>query len=107
MRSAGALHAEAEGDVLGDRHMREDRMVLEHHGDVPFARGEVRHLPFADEDAAAAGPFEACDDAQKRGLAASGGTEQHQEFLVADGERYVLEDGDGAEGLANGIDDDG
>ena len=32
---------EAEGDVVGDGQMRIERIVLEHHGDVPLARRQV------------------------------------------------------------------
>ncbi|MNQ66329.1 hypothetical protein D3C85_808190 [compost metagenome] len=68
--------ANAKGDVLGHAQVRKQRIVLEHHADPAFLRGEgeagagdgfPRQLDF---------PFvnrlEACNRAQGRGLAATG-----------------------------------
>ena len=47
-----------------------------------------------DQHAAAGLADEACDDAQKSGLAAAGGTEQGYDLARLDGERHAV-DGDG------------
>ncbi len=73
-RDLGARHAaalEPEGDVLGDRHVRPQRVALEHHADVAAPRRQRRHVAVADQDAARARRAEAGDQPQQRGLAAS------------------------------------
>ncbi len=35
-------HLEAEGDVLGDRHVGEQRIGLEHHADIALVGPEMR-----------------------------------------------------------------
>ena len=48
------LHPEAEGDVFEHRQMREDGVVLEHHGDAAGARRQVVDALSADANVAAA-----------------------------------------------------
>ncbi|MNZ92751.1 hypothetical protein D3C78_1117860 [compost metagenome] len=72
--------ADAEGDVLGHRQVREQRVVLEHHADAALFRGEGvagagNHLA-GQLDAALLHGFEAGDGAQGGGLAAARGAEQ-------------------------------
>ena len=45
-----------EAHVLGDRHVRVERVVLEHHRDVAVLRRDVGDVPVADEDAARNSP---------------------------------------------------
>ena len=42
------LHAQAEGDVLEHRHVREDGVVLEHHGELAGPRRQAVDLALAD-----------------------------------------------------------
>ncbi len=71
---------EAEGDVVGDRQVREQRVVLEHHADA--ARLGRAHRAAAADDLAGDGDLpagqrhEAGDGAQHRRLAAARGAEQ-------------------------------
>ena len=60
-----------EGEVLAHRHVRIERVVLEHHGDVAFLRRHVVDALGADTDLAAADLFQAGDHAQERRLAAA------------------------------------
>ena len=46
------------------------------------------------------------DHAQQRGLAAAGGPEQADEGAVRDGERHVLDGGEGAEALGKIVEDE-
>jgi hypothetical protein len=65
----GALHArhlQREADVLGHRHMRVERIGLEHHGDPAFGRIHMRDVCAADQNLAAGGRFQPGDDAQQR-----------------------------------------
>src|SRR5262249_51607046 len=67
------VRLEAVGDVLGDRHVREQCVVLEYDaGAAPAWRQMVDGFA-VEQHAAAALADEAGDDAQQRGLAAAGG----------------------------------
>ena len=45
-----AAHLQREADVLGDAHVREQGVVLEHHADVALVRRQARDLAVADDD---------------------------------------------------------
>ena len=47
-----AAHAQAEAEVLLDRHVRVERVGLEHHGDAALGRIEIGDVLAADEDLA-------------------------------------------------------
>src|SRR5690606_24596141 len=81
---ADAGDLEGEAHVLGNRHVRVQRVVLEDHRDVAVLRGDVGDVAVADEDAALVDLFEAGEHAQRRGLTAAGGTDQDEEFAVSD-----------------------
>ena len=89
-----------------DRHMRIERVVLEHHGDVALFRRHVVDDALADRDLAAGDAFEPGDHAQKRGLAAAGRTDQDDELAIGDVDRNAVQDGHGAEGLPHVADFD-
>jgi hypothetical protein len=75
---------QAEGDVLVDRQIGIERVVLEHHGDVAILRAElVDHAP-ADRDHAGIRLLQAGDCAQQGALAAAGGADQHGELAGRD-----------------------
>ena len=48
LRSSDAANAQAVGDVVEHRHMREKRITLEDHADVTLARQERSHVGIAD-----------------------------------------------------------
>ena len=62
-----------------DRHVRIERVALEHHGDVAVARLQPRDVAIADQHAPAGRQFEPGEDAQRRRLAAARRAEQGQE----------------------------
>ena len=66
-----ALLAQAVGDVLGDGHVREQGVRLEHGVDVALVRRDALHVLAADADEALVGLLEAGEHAQRRGLAAA------------------------------------
>jgi len=79
-----ALELQPERHVLVDVHVRVERVVLEHHGDVAvLGRHVVDHVA-ADRDVAAADLLEPGDHAQGRALAAARRPDQDDEFLVGD-----------------------
>ena len=74
--------AQREGDVLVDREVRIERVVLEDEGDVAVGGVEVLHRLAVDQDVAGVDVLEAGDGAQRRGLAAARGAEEDDELLV-------------------------
>ena len=69
-----------------ERHVRVERVVLEHHGDVALARRGEGHVDAVDEHPAVVGDLEAGDDAQRRRLAGARGAEQREELARRDAE---------------------
>ena len=72
--------------LLRDRHVRIERVVLEHHRDVAVARAHVVHDLAADLDRSVVGFLEASDGPQQRALAAAGRADQHGELPVGNDE---------------------
>ena len=94
--------AQPEPQVLLDRHVGVEGVVLEDHGDVAFLGRQVGHLRVADEDLARRDLLEAREDPQDRRLAATGRADQHHELAVADLQRDVVHGDDvAAEHLAH------
>ena len=76
------LHHEAKADVFADRHVRENRVVLKHHGNAALARRQRVNAALANPDFAFGRFFQAGNDAHQRRLAATRGTEQYTKFAV-------------------------
>jgi hypothetical protein len=72
--------------------MREQRVVLEHHADVAAMRRLLVQPLAGQPDLAARRHLEAGEHHQRRGLARAGGSEQRQEFALADVEAQILDD---------------
>jgi hypothetical protein len=88
-------------------HVREERIGLEHHRDIALVGRQHRHILAADQDAAGRGVLETGKHAQRRRLAAAGGAEQGHQRAGLDRQRQVGDGGEGAEGLAHVLEDDG
>ena len=73
-----------EGQVLLHRHVRVQRVVLEHHRDVAVLGRQVVHDLATDGDCARADLLQAGDRPQRRGLAAAGRADQDHELPVLD-----------------------
>ena len=80
-------------EVLADGHVRIERVVLEHHRDVPVLRRHVVDDPLADADLAAGDVLEPRDHPQRGRLAAARRPDEDHEFAVPDLEVQVLDDG--------------
>ncbi len=83
-------HLEAEADIVGHRHVGEQRIGLEHHADIALVGRQVGDVAPADADGAGGGLLEAGHHAQRRGLAAAGRAEEGDELAPLDGEVEVL-----------------
>jgi hypothetical protein len=97
---------QTEGDVLLHRHVRKQRIRLEHHVDRPLVRRNARHVRAIDPDAAAGGFLETGEHAQQRGLAAARAAEQAEQFLLIDLQRNVVDRDEVAELLGDALDVD-
>jgi hypothetical protein len=81
--------------------VRVERVVLEHHRDVPVLRRHVVDQLIADVDLARSGFLETGDHPQSRGLAAARGADQHDELAVVDVEVDAGDRGGAVEGFDN------
>ena len=84
--SLDAAAAEAEGDVLEDREVREERVALKDGVDVPLVRRAAGDIGVAEVDRACGRLLEAADHPERRRLAAARGAEQGEETAMFDRE---------------------
>ena len=75
---------EREAHVVGHRHVRVERVVLEHHRDVAVLRGHAGDVPTADQDPTRVDVLEAREHPQRGGLATAGGPDEDEELAVGD-----------------------
>ncbi len=87
-----APDAERELDVVGDAHVAEQGVVLEHEADAAVARRDAGDVAPVQRYPAVVDLDQARDRAQQRALAAARGAEQHQEFALLDLDRDVVDD---------------
>ena len=87
--------AHAEGHVVVDRHMRIERVGLEHHGDAALRGRHVVDQLAGDLQLAAGDLLEAGDRAQQRRLAAAGRADEDDELARLDVEIDAVQDVDG------------
>jgi hypothetical protein len=89
---AGDLEGEAH--VVGDRHVRVERVVLEDHGDVAVLGGQVGDVAVTDPGCLPLVDFlEAGEHAQRGGLSRTGGTDEDEELAVLDVDVQLLHRG--------------
>ena len=86
------LQLERERHVVGDRHVRVERVVLEHHGDIALLGRNVVDHPVADADLAARDVLQPRHHAQQRRLAAAGRTHEDHELPVLNVHRHPMDD---------------
>ena len=82
LRLVDALHLEAERDVIQNRLVREQRVMLEHRGDRAIGRRDAVHQLAVDRDGAAGRIVMAGDHAQRRRLATARRTEEDDILAV-------------------------
>src|SRR5205085_10801629 len=88
-----AADLEAELDVVGDRHVPEERVVLEDEADVALLGREVVDAAAVQQDLPSVEGREAGDEPQDRGLPAAARPEEHEQLAVGDLERALVHDG--------------
>ncbi len=101
-----AHHAQREPHVLADAQMRQERIGLEHHGDIAPLRRQIGDGPAADFHRAGRHLFQPRDDPQKRGLAAAARAQQAREAPLLEGGGDAMEHLRAPEGLMNVVDAD-
>jgi hypothetical protein len=80
LRRRRADHLQRERDVVEHRHVRIERVALEHHRDVAVARREQRRVGAVEVHEPVGRGLEARNDAQRRRLARTGRPEQREEL---------------------------
>src|SRR5262249_53646835 len=80
-----------EAEVLLHVHLRVERVILEHHRDVPRARLHARHVLIADEDRSARDVLETGDHPQQRRFSAPGRSHEHHKLPVRDRQADALD----------------
>jgi hypothetical protein len=86
-----ALHLQAEGDVLGGRHVREQSVALEHDAEAAAVRPDRQQIPALQARRAGGRIDEAGDHLQRSGLAAARRPEQRHQLALVDGERQRID----------------
>ena len=81
-----ALHLEPERHVLRHRHVREERIALEHDAEAALGGLDGQEIAAFEPDRAAARLDEARDHLQGRGLAAARRAQQRDELALLDGQ---------------------
>ena len=76
-----AAHAQGKADVLGHSHVRIERVALEDHGNVTFARTGVRDILIIEQDVAGTRNFETGDQTQRRRLAGARRPKQREKLI--------------------------
>ena len=88
---AEAAHRERKGDVGGDRHVREQRVALEHEADVALGRRQPGDVAAADLDPSGRRAAQTRDHGEERGLARAARAEHGHELALRDREVDVLD----------------
>ena len=81
---------QSKGQIVVDRHMGIERVVLENHRDIAIFRRNIIHPPIADKNIALRDLFQSGDHPQGRGFAAAGRPDQNDKFPVLDFEIDVV-----------------
>ncbi len=90
--AAHVPHGKWKRDVLRNRQMRKERVVLKHHADVAPMRRLVVEPPSVEAYLAVRGRFESREHHERGRLARTGRTQQRQEFSLVHVEIQVVDD---------------
>ena len=98
-----ALQPQAEGDVVPERQVREERVVLEDRVHAALVRRHGGHVLAVEENAARVRPFEAGQHAQERRLAAPARPEEREELAPFHVESDVVHGRHGPEAFRHAL----
>ena len=86
----GFLHIQSKCNVLGYGHIAEQRIVLKHESDASLARRNVVDHFSIDIDLSGIWCLQSGDHTQDRGLTASAGTQQTDQFSLFNGKIHIV-----------------
>ncbi len=72
------------GNIISSSHVRIESVILKDHRNVALARFDFVDPPIADANFAGGNFLQSRKHAERRALAATGGTDQHHELTVGD-----------------------
>jgi hypothetical protein len=75
-----ATHTQREFNVLPNRHVPKQGVVLKHQTDARFAGAQMRHVATVEGNASVVDVGQSGCDAQQRTLATAAGSEKHEEL---------------------------
>ena len=99
-------HFQAVADVVGNAHVREERVGLEDDADVALLDGGFGDVFAVNVDLAAGRAFETGDEAEDGGFAAAGGAKQGGHGAALDGKIEMVDDHGFAEGFGDVFQDE-
>ncbi len=102
----GTARLQPVAEVLAHGHVWVEGVGLEDHGDVAILRREVGDVALADRDLPVGHLLETRDHPQERRFPASRRADEDEELAVGDLERYAVDGGHPAEGLAHVFEED-
>src|SRR5262249_14995194 len=92
LTASDAPHAQRKLNVLPDRHVAEQRVVLKHQADAAIARTHIGDIAAVKGDAPVVDVGQAGGNAQQCALAAAARSEQHKKLTGLDLQRSVVDD---------------
>ncbi len=103
-RLVDATGSEAIGQVVEDRLVGKQGVILKYHADITSVDRLARNVLLIEQEAPGVGFDEPGNGAKKRGLSASARPEQREEFAVRDREIHALQDDRSTERLRDTVD---
>ena len=97
---------QTEGDVVGHREMRKERVILKHHRGVASMWREIVDRSVTNRDRSRIGALESADQAKRRALSTSGRAEKGHELTGWDLQGHVIDGQRRIESLADGCQTD-
>ena len=77
-------------DVVANRHMLEERVVLENEAGITLLWQQMRHIAIVEDHPAMVDPGQPSDHPQHGALAAAARTQQHEELAIGNFERNIV-----------------